>query len=375
MLINNSRCRTASCFRRYYWEYEFLGTGIKPEILATPLLDGLAIHAGLAEMYAGSAGYNAAMEIEYRKKVGDKENYSASQLDEIDISIDWGGRLLDLYHTEVYLKETRSVLQIETEFCVTLGEVCWRCGDAYNEENLRSSMKNMCYSCRAEIHHLVGKADLVTLDPKGRVEVDDHKTTGSNISSSYLASWSHSFQLIGYAYGVARATGLDVKRYSINILKKKTVGTEGFSTKRCEKCKGKGFRILGTKQHCQECDGEGRVPRDKIPTVFHRETYPVQSYDTARMVHNRIQICNALEAQAELFGLAGRQDEAYPMNDRMCHQYNKECPYASLCWGSKVRPDLWWKPTDLQLVGFEQNPPSYVDEMMREDTRQEGVFK
>ena len=336
MRINNSRLATfRSCRRKYYWSYVHEGGGIQPKYTAMPLVNGTAIHDGLAAHYSGQTDAESceAMAQSYKKSLGsdlsfDEHNVAAE-------SIEWGTRLLTAYFNRDVvrypsLKDDFQVLQVESEFEVALA-------------------LDITY---------VGRADLI-VNRDNRIAVPDHKTAKS-VSESTLEAYRQSFQMLGYVWGVSKATGFDVRQYGVNILKKlKTVGQPGFDTKNCPTCKN----TKSKKPDCVTCLGKGKVPKEP-PQMFYRQWFGVVPEDMERFKLQAKVSCYDILEDTNIFRCANK-GYAWPMSSN-CHTYGS-CPYLDLCWGN-VDPVAWYKTPDYALDDFSQRPGDYVD-LIEEETR------
>jgi len=323
--FNNSRLRTFQECKRWY-AYAYI-LNIWPRTWQFALNFGIAVHEGLAHWYASqlmhmSPVHEGLLRSNATEKEGaeagkvSRDSYMALQPPNLDAydrrdaeeTSDWAARLV-----EAYCKERASEfnpLQVESEFNVELGEVCWACGHRYEGSG------SDCVSCGAPIWRLVGRADLLVYRGP-HLWLVDHKTS-KNVTSKSISNWARSFQLIGYSYGVAKATGLKVSGYFVNFLKRlKTVGTE--------KARGEPFISQG---------------------------FPLHQEDVFRFVHNRVQICNEIRKHTDDFDDVSQRTDSFPMSDTCCFK----CPYTDICWDSKY--DRWWDVGE--LPGFQERPKDYV---------------
>jgi hypothetical protein len=328
--FNDSRIRRfVSCPRSYYISYVL---GFRPQRRSTPLVDGTAIHAGLAALYEGK-GYEAAREHmfdAFAQERGPIENYLPQQVAEMGETEEWAERLLYAYFERVYEKEDWTVLGVESEFCVPLGHCCYKCGADYSKWYPQGEV-DACLSCGSEVFYWVGRADLIARR-NGIVYVIDHKTA-KTANANYLGSWANSFQLIGYCYGANRLAELGVGGYAVNVLKKlKSVGTN---------------RERGD--------------------VFLREYFPLNAHDVDRFIHNRLTWCLRIREEEKKFENPDTKDEAWAMNDSSCNSYSG-CPYKPLDWGN-VNPLKWYDFNEETVRALLEERPLDYEVMAREEIR------
>lgn len=334
MKLSNNKCNSwQDCNRRQYWEYEFCGGGIQPRGYEESLADGTAIHAGLEAIYSGKDEKQMRLAIRdsYLSEVGDLEQYAREKVDRIHERIEWGGNLLSAYRMRQVPLDDFVVLQVETEFNVVLGEICHACGEPYA---LEAEMET-CPHCGAEVFLFEGRADLV-VSREGLVRVVDHKTAKS-VGSDYFARYSHSMQMLGYCYGIGKASGARVRGYGVNVIKKlKTIDPPRI---KCKACKGKG---------CGECFLSGRVGKPG-PELFVRKWVTIGSEDLDRFVLNRLSVARDIASEKQRF--ASEPEAAYPMNEGACHRFtSRPCPFIPLCWGGD--PVKWYEPSDARLSAY-----------------------
>lgn len=364
MRINNTRATTAEkCMRKFFWNYEFNGTGIKlPDQHVVkkkidyagepnPLSLGQLIHYYLANHYAGvdNPDHNAIAKSQ--------EDIGFASLDHEDRNVwldwyEWLERVAKEYN-RTYPQEEFSVIQLETEGSVPLGDVCYKCGKEYS----LPTPTEFCLNCSAPIFHYVFRIDLVT-NTHGHIEVWDHKSTKS-LGDDYLASWEHSMQMWGYCYGQEKATGMKVDGYVMNFIRKlKTIGDPKASLKQCPTCRNGSKKRIG----CPTCGGEGQVERTYKPQEqpfqrFHHDWNPERA---ERFVRQRITTCRRIEENI----FQSEPDRAWPCNPAQCHNMGR-CPYINLCF--KGDPEKWYEPDDLLLERYEPQEPDYVDKLAKEE--------
>ena len=356
MILNNTRTEWYDqCPRRYFWAVEYDGVGIEPDKTDEKLLFGQIVHAGLASYYSGASESEVydATEAASDTILGkdsldfDEANFWADRMD-------LAQRLLKTYRPWAQEHDKFSVLQIETEGLVTLGEICWKCGEPYAERD------GKCPKCNSPIHSMVFRVDL-TVNQDGRIGVIDHKTTKS-ASDIYLKSWHYSSQLIWYAYGYGKALETPVNFYEVNIIRKlETAGTERAEFKNCSECHNGKVKKLS----CELCERTGKVEKEVKLVPFQREHEGVNPDNVERILRSRISLYNEIEQDRELF--KSEPDAAFRMRPKSCFTYGP-CPYLDLCWTGDA--GKWHNPNPGLLMGrFKYRPDDYVDTaaMLREE--------
>ena len=377
MNINHSRAKTFhSCPRKYFWLYEFDGTGLeydKEQGLTEgrkKMVIGSMVHAGLAALYSECSLAEAHVQAEecLRKEV---TNIPPEDQEDWDDATDMVRRMLTEYaEVQMPLDDFSPIVEnIETEFRVQLGENCWKCGHSYSKPYISAGFSPYetkqdgvaCPKCLTQIHYLVGIVDL-PINRDGQIKVMDHKTAGS-VSDLFLESWHYSQQLIGYAYGYGKAMGQKIKGYEVNILRKlKTIGTEKRTHKQCPSCKNGKIKKLS----CDLCNGEGKVEREpeKVTSPFQREKVTIGDTDIERFIHNRLQTVRKILHERMVFQTDPK--DSWPMNPESCFTYGK-CPFLMACHSTS--PEKWFNPSMENLSRFVQRKPDYVDtkDMIREE--------
>lgn len=369
MIINNSRIETfEQCPREYLLRYEYGGYGIQPQVLPSPLGDGLSIHAGLGEWYTTSdlARASKALLAQYDDNFQKSFGMAAHLSPTAAKAKTWGNDLLEAYVYRAEPVDDFKVLEVEVEFNVVLGEICWACGVPYS---VVPSDVAVCPSCKvASVHRLVGRADLV-VERGGGIKVVDHKTAKS-VSASYLDSYEHSMQLIGYAYGISKQNNFRVNGYGVNILKK-LQHLKPYDVA-CTSCAGTGLTAK-KKLMCSKCSGKGSI--EKQPSqLFIRQWYSCGPDKTDRFVHNRLQTINRIEGELKKWNSTDPnvKMDAFPPNRRACHNPLKGaegCAFIPLCWWGRYNPDKWWSDIEMRAHGmFKENVPDYVN-LAQEEVR------
>jgi len=356
LILNNTRAEWYDlCPRRYFWAVEYDSIGLEPDKTDEKLLFGQIVHAGLASYYSGATESEVFDAV---AAAGDStlglDSLGWDERNFWDDRMDLAQRLLRTYRPWAEEHDKFSVLQIETEGIVQLGEICWKCGEPYagDEPN--------CPRCSAPIHSMVFRVDL-TVNQEGRIGVIDHKTAKS-ASDLYLKSWHYSPQLLWYSYGYGKALETPANFYEVNIIRKlETAGTPQAEYKNCPEChNGKNKRLS-----CEPCGRTGKVEKEVKLVPFQREHEGVNPDNVERIVRSRISLCNEIEADKKLFET--EPDAAFRMRPKSCFTYGP-CPYLDLCWTGD--PGKWYHPNPGLLMGrFKYRPDDYVDTaaMLREE--------
>jgi len=356
MLINSSRLdQFQKCNRLYYWTNLFdLGgnsPGVRPQRPNNELQTGVIVHIGAANFYRGKpikAYREEALQVlDFDALTWDERNYWLDRFE-------WVDRLLGEYEIWAGEQDDFEVVDVEQPFFVTLGEICYSCGQPYSAADTQG-LFSRCEACLSDIHRLAGMTDLLVRH-NDRLKVIDHKTAKST-SESYLTSWLHSLQLWGYAYGRQKATGEPVVGYAVNILRKlETVGLPQQTTKQCPDCRN-GVR---KKLSCSTCAGEGRVEKENNPsdTPFVRVWEKFDGPRAELLVRARLRTIQDIKREEEHF--ESEPDAAYPMNTTHCFTYGV-CPMLKLCWHWGLdHPEKWYEPPIELLDQFDPQPDDYL---------------
>ena len=358
IISNNTRAEWfGDCMRRGYLSTAIDGVGIRKQRKEEALGFGTIVHAGLASYYSGAGDVEIADAI---KASVDKDlNFEQMNFEEKNLwtaNTDWAQRLLRAYRPWAKENDNFSVMQIETEGMVEVGDMCWKCGNPYvggqESDKCQAFVGNK--PCASTIHYMVFRVDM-TVNQNSKVGVYDHKTAKS-ASDLFLRSWHYSPQLIWYSYGYGKALGTKVNFYKANIIKKlKTVGKPEQVEKRCPDCKN------GSKKKitCETCHFTGKVEKEEIVQPFLREgPLGLDEKNVERVIRSRISLFNTIEKEFEKFE-AGDKDEAFPMNPKACFARG-ECPFLAHCWSGE--PDKWYILNPyLMHDQFEYRPEDYVD--------------
>lgn len=355
MFLNNTNSELfEDCPRKFFWSRIFDGYGLESVFRNDNLAFGTATHIGLANYYTGKEKHRETT----RQDIEEFLNLPGMPPEERSIwkdNIERVDSIVEAY--EPYAKENDdfTVIQIEAEGCVVLGEICYLCGAEYPVTEKPEDL-SLCSKCEAEVHHYVFRVDLAV--NKGlnvpKVNILDHKTT-SSLGDTYLLSWHNSFQMFGYCYGYEKASGVEVSGYIVNVIRKlKSIGREKDHYKTCPDCRnGVKKRIL-----CVACKGAGKVERDfkpdEQPFVREQETWDAdkkelfvrQRYGTAKRIGDEIELS------------LNHPDEAWPMNPKSCFKMGR-CPFWKLCYTPR-NVEKWYLPTDDQLINFIPRPLDYV---------------
>jgi hypothetical protein len=264
---------------------------------------------------------------------------------------DWMRRVESAYTSHIE-NNTYSVLQLETEGVVPLGEICYACGASYESEIVQEE----CGVCNAPIFQYVFRIDMLTQE-HGHLTVWDHKTCKS-LGDDYLASWEHSLQMWGYCYGIEMAMDMKPDGYAMNFIRKlKTIGKPEFRFKQCPTCRNGSKKKVG----CQSCQGEGKVEREHKPAdqpfqVYHHDWNEEKK---ERFVRQRVETCRRIQGEVDSFRVDELKDETWPMNPRACYNMGR-CPYIKLCYGGD--PERWWEPGEELTMAYRACEPDYVSE-------------
>ncbi len=349
MFVNNSRLVAwQSCHRKFAYSYIM---GLVPRIGSDALALGTGIHAWLGGYYAPEpktlGEQHDIFESTYR--IEGNPDY----IDEFESNLAMGHRLIDDYANRNYVLDDFAPVQVESQFSVPIGDICWNCG--HKTAWMRDSLPpNECFKCGAELFNLVGRADLIATR-NNRLVVIDHKSA-KGVGERTMKGWSHDFGLIGYCYGVDKSTEFHVTQFGVNIIKKlKTVGKD---TKVCPSCRnGKRKRLL-----CTDCEQSGYVAMDP-PKAFYRDYFRVTAQDYHMFEQNRIRLCKDILAERDLY--KDDPQQAYPMNCKSCESYSG-CPFVDICWeGDKT--GKWWDIPPSLAANFNTREDDYVDSMVKEE--------
>jgi len=352
VIINNTRAEWYDdCMRLGFWNDQFDGVGLEPERTDEKLLWGQITHAGLATYYSGLNDKQVENSVaDAAISILDWDNLDFDERNKWTDHIDWIKRLLRAYRPWAEAKDKFSVLQIETEGMVEIGEMCWNCGEPY-VDGVPTGEEDGCPKCLSPIHYMVFRVDL-TVNQGGRLGVIDHKTAKS-ASDLYLKSWHYSPQLLWYSYGYGKALETPVNFYEVNILRKlKTVGLPQAVEKRCPDCKNGSKKKLT----CAQCNYTGKVEKEEKLEPFQREHEGVNPDNTERIIRSRITLMNRIERHKELFKTD--PDEAFPMSPKACFKFGV-CPFLNLCWTGDA--GKWYNPNPGLLMGkFKHRKEDYV---------------
>jgi hypothetical protein len=321
----------------------------------------------LADLYAGAS---AAESFEAGRKYclsGPEVNFEGMDYDEKNKWLDhleWIERIIHAYDKHRHETDDFSVIQLESEGCVVLGEICYQCGIPYPVLDGPEQISFLrCGNCSAEVHHWVFRIDM-EVNRNDKSYIVDHKTSKS-ASDSYLAGWHTSHQLIGYSYGVKKYSGRDIRGWGVNIIKKlKSVGLPGNDTKQCPRCRNGSKKRLSCPSPDSRpgqptgCGGTGRVVRESSPDngAFLREW---EGYDDSvgeRFVLHRLNTIERIRAERERFDT--EPEIAWPMNHNKCYSYNKPCPFIKLCHRTSTD---WHNPPIELMDNLSPNGEDYVN--------------
>lgn len=364
MFLNNSKAELfEDCPRKFFFQEEFNDRGLQSTFRNDNLDFGTIVHIGLGAFYSGEA-FPPLISREEGKKILDFDNMYFEDRNKWADHFDWIGRILGAYGTFAQQNDDFTTIQIEAEGCVVLGEICYRCGDAYPAVNDPEQLL-LCPKCATEINHWVFRIDLAVNrgEHHPTVQIIDHKTT-SSLGENYLLQWHNSFQLWGYCYGYQKQSGLEVSGYLVNIIRKlKGIGLEEETSKTCPECRNGARKKL----NCTVCSSSGKVQRevksDDMPFVREEDSW--NSYKQEIFVRNRLNTVTRIQDEQERF--KHEPDAAWPMNPKACFKMGR-CPFWKLCY-TPNDPEKWYMPTDDQLINFEPKDLDYVTvkQMAREE--------
>lgn len=349
MIGNNGRIETfEQCMRKGYWSYLHLGTGLQSKFINDNLIYGSVMHIALASLYAGREDVD-------QNFIERALNEELAQTDN-GFDLEWEDKIRQMsylirrYQEEVLPKEDFVVNGIERTFYVPLRPTCSTCLKDLNPDRAQftPSLVDRCEHCNAEIFVLAGRVDL-SIFSEGRPQIMDHKTTKA-VSATYLKSWDHSSQLIGYALGYSRIMGEEfgVTGYIANIIRKSNPIPE---TKQCTECHdGKRKKLT-----CTACNFSGRMERES-QSPFARVVRSIGPNDYKRYIQNTERTVSNIQMYQSWSG--EQQKEAFPMNRTACYARGP-CPFLDLChYGD---PDNWREPSQYVLgAHFDARPKDYV---------------
>ena len=362
MFLNNTHgSNFDDCARYFYWSREtpILGGpgGLTTKWIDDNLAWGQIVHVSLAELYA-ERGPAESFELGREYCLTEPQiNFEGMSFDEKNKWLDhleWIERIIYAYDKYRADADDFSIIQLESEGCVVLGEVCYVCGEPYPVLDGPEQIDfHRCTKCRAEVHHWVFRIDM-EVNRNGRSYIVDHKTTRS-ASDTYLASWHTSHQLLGYSYGVKKYSGRDIRGYGVNIIRKlKSIGSDKSDTRVCPDCRNGSRKKLT----CEPCGYSGRVKRDTQPSdsPFQREWEGYSDADGERFVLHRLSTIERIKSERERFKT--EPEIAWPMNHKRCYAYNRPCAFIKLCHRTSTD---WHNPPIELLDNLQPNPVDYVN--------------
>lgn len=354
MFLNNSRAEVAEdCLRMHFWQQEFNGRGLQSNWRNDNLDFGTIVHAGLAHFYAGEPLFKDKAR-EFAKEFLDFDNLYFEDRNKWAEHFDWIDRILSAYQPWAEQNDDFTVIQLESEGCVVLGEICYLCGKPYPEQDEADPLL-LCPRCEIEVHQWVYRVDAAVMkgEDHPKLNIIDHKTT-SSLGENYLLSWHNSLQLWGYCYGYEKQSDLDVGGYTVNIIRKlKGIGNGAGPHRTCPECRNGVKKRLG----CINCQGTGKVEKEakeEIPFVREQEAWDEQKKEI--FVRQRINTANRILEERKR--AKRHPDEAWPMNPKSCFKMGR-CPYWKLCY-TPNDPEKWYLPTDEQLTNFTEREADYV---------------
>jgi hypothetical protein len=350
MFLNSSRVGTWNlCKRKYYLEQEYKGTGLRLETPKDYFHVGLAVHEGLAWLYKGHAAEESVEHARQKYIEMAGAPWNSVCVEEWMEQANFVARMVGTYAQREEPKDDFTVLGVEQEFVVPLGEVCWNCGREYMFHVFQPTAPTFhCPSCNAPVHYWVGRSDL-DIGRHGKVAILDHKTTSSTPSDDFLSSFANSFQLLGYVYGRGKSSGIHIDEFGVNALQKAaTIGTTQSEFKRCPVCRAGKKKVLS----CEHCGRTGQVEKQIKLEPFRRRFFSVVPSDIDRFVLTMHGHIIDIETHKKM-----DIDVAWPMNDKACKF--GPCPFRDVCWNGPAK--TWYEPAPELLEGLEPRPQDYVD--------------
>lgn len=352
MICNNSRADTFErCNREYFLNYEIFGTGLVGMYTEDFFRDGISMHAGLAS-------WHTKKDLPLAQQVTRDEYVRLSDVPDED-KIAWATKMLRTYSTRKEALDDFTVLEAEADFRVVLGEFCFNCRLPYPVVDIDCVT---CPNCGSSLHWWVGRTDL-NVHRNGGIKVLDHKTTKGTANASYIASFDHSFQLIGYSYGTSKQNNTRVSGYGVNVLKK-LERVEPY-TVQCRNCSGTGQ--LKTRA-CSKCGGTGAILKEPNQ-LFVRKWFGYNTDKKHKFINTRTVTLNRIEEERAKFDNEETRQYAFPMNAKACHMMRSggSCKFADLCWSPTLPAQKWWEPSDALLsTKYKQRNKDYVNLMEEE---------
>lgn len=361
MFLNSSRINTfLMCRRRFFWNYIFRAFGLRPEAPQEALNIGIAVHEGLARLYQGATAEEAATaaHTEFMSRASAK--WGGVELDTYKETAEWVARMVRTYAVRGEPNDDFTILGVEKDFIVPLGECCSECGLKYDFTNYDEASPVMFCPCGADVHYWIGRTDLDVVR-HGHVQVLDHKTTKSTPTDDFLAPFARSFQLLGYVYGKGKALAYDIRQFGVNALQKaKTIGLPQSEIKACPDCRNGKKK----KMSCLGCNRTGKVEKEIKLQPFRRKWFPVNPSDLDRFIIWALRAVRDIKYEKDMS--VNEPECAWPMNSGACKV--GPCPYLRGCWDS-VDAVKWYEPDEDLLEGLEPRPEDYVN--LREIAREE----
>lgn len=357
IFISDSSQRTLNeCARKFFWQKEFLGTGIEPDYETDKITEadqGLAIHEGVADLYSRGHYDPETIRARIEKSLG-WENLPFYKKNDWVEQIAWIQRLLSEYDGWRKEHDDFTVESLETEGIVPVFEKCLDCKRKIGSDDLSPTCK-----CGASRALFVFRTDM-TVNRGGFLAVVDHKTT-SSVGAAWLEQWEYSPQLYKYAWAHEKVTGRKVRAFGVNALKRlKTIGLK--EQKQCPQCHaGKKKRLT-----CLNCEGAGYVDKEPISAdkAFFRK-WPVWNERTKLWTIGRLEE-DIDKVEAYRYGLEEGWNDPYPTNQHACYSFGRICPFIKLCPPFQRR-EKWWKPQDGELIGFKQRGQTGKVALIKED--------
>lgn len=324
MILNNSRLKSyEACPRMFFYESILrLRSILRNEVLD----EGIIMHDLWAAHYLGqSIEFIRAILKSCYDELREQAQYDI-EVTEHNAREEYLWRLFTGYLAK-YKDEELKVILVEDDFITPLGDSCRDCGFVYPESYIRGEEIVISCDCGADIHWIVGRADLL-VERYSVEELWDHKTKRSSISEAYLEAFETSPQFTQYLYGMSRKLGRSIERGVANAAAMlKTVGT----------AKARG-------------------------NPFQRNTDIVKtSIDFQEFVKDRLEVFDEININQTRMGPPGEgpigNAHAFRKNTSNCFAYNRKCDFYNLCHPART---AWWTVPDSEVDNFEQKEDDYV---------------
>lgn len=210
MIISPNKYKTAkSCWRKAFNHYH---AELRAEKRSTSLVDGSAVHQGIAE---GLASRNWERARERARAAFEAEIVLTNILPEQSYLIEDHWALVDTMlksFAENWKDQNYTVIQPECEFTVDLPESMHDC--EWPDEVGSKAIPG--YTKPKVPHQLHGKTDAI-ISWQNTVWIVDQKTTSIS-GNQFWDQWGMDFQMTAYIYGVWKALKIKPRGFIINAL-------------------------------------------------------------------------------------------------------------------------------------------------------------